>query len=73
MPVPLELSTSDECILKPVGLPDHGYRFTDIYEMLLNDTSLVESELLELHKLILKKINGLNGPSWSGQSTSWNL
>jgi len=57
MPISLEIvGSSKRCTLNPVVLSDNSCRFTEIYEVILNDSSLVESELLELHKLILRKL-----------------
>ena len=43
-----------------VSVGEPTLRFTDVYEALLKDTSLVGSELVELHKLILRKLDRLS-------------
>jgi hypothetical protein len=42
---------------------EYTLTFTDLYLLLLNNQTLVEAELLELHRLILKKLTHLKPPA----------
>jgi len=63
MPASMRISSRDNCFVGSEALTESDFRFTDIYEVILNDSSLVESELMELHKLILRKITNYKLPS----------
>ncbi len=60
MPAPIKLNLREPQGLNPGTLTNCDLRFTDIYELLVNETSLVKSELIELHRLILKKLSPCN-------------
>ena len=63
MPVSVNILCNETYALEHVGVSDNGYIFTELYELILNDSSLVQSELIELHKLILRKLNNSKPPA----------
>lgn len=59
----LEINPERNLSMDAMPITGHPLKFTEVYEMLLNDTVLGESELMELHKLILKKLVQQDSPS----------
>ena len=47
----------DRPTVNPAALVEGKMRFTHIYELILDNNTLLESELIELHRLILRKLN----------------